>query len=431
MSLSHQTAEQSDGAAKPRSAVMRRRILALSLLVSLSNGLILSASAAEPTTDRFGGTLAIKHEATGFFRVEKVNDRWMFITPEGHGYLALGANHIGKFMQGKAEELLKRFDGDREKAGAALTQTIRDLGLNAGETYAPFWPELQTKLPWVANVTYPQGAQNYQFDVFDPSWQKKLHAQILRECKAFTNDPFVLGVAFVDQPEWGKKRVEYFESLPDAAPGKKRLLEHRQAGGKDADFLGLTADTLYAQLKAAVKEGAPHHLFLGERFVLRKAPDAVLKAVGKHVDVFSTQALILSRHRPPEWQRFQADGWDHEMKMTGKPILVVDWAAPFSLGAAFDSEHGPIKTEAEAAADSAQWITAALAHPGIVGIFRCQLIGTHGNDRWFEGKAKRTYLKDDGSPFPEIAAKVSEANHAALKAAYARAINPSNYTTKQ
>jgi hypothetical protein len=410
-----------------RRATITLRTPSPHLIVRLSHGLVtllataLLTTHASAQTDKFGGSLAVKREATGHFRVEKVNDRWMFITPAGHGYLALGANHVGKHMLGQATELMKRFEGDREKAGAALTQTIRDLGLNAGEAYAPFWPELQTQLPWVANVTYPQGAQNYQFDVFDPAWQAKLHAHVVRECRAFAKDPFVLGVAFVDQPEWGKKRVEYFASLPDTAPGKQRLLEHRHAGGSDEDFLGLAADTLYAQLKAAVKEGAPHHLFLGERFVLRKSPDAVLKAVGKHVDVFSTQALILSRHRPPEWQQFQADGWDHEMKMTGKPILVVDWAAPFSLGAAYDSEHGPIKTEAEAAEDSANWLTAALAHPGIVGVFRCQLIGTHGNDRWFEGKAKRTYLRDDGTPFPIMAARVREANQTALKAAYDQA----------
>lgn len=215
----------------------------------------------------------------------------------------------------------------------------------------------------------------------------------------------------------GQKRVEFFESLSDSAPGKKRLIEHRRAGGSDQEFLGIAADAHYAQLKAALRESAPHHLFLGERFVLRKSPDAVLRAVGKHVDVFSTQALILSRHRPPEWQQFQADGWDHELRVTGKPILVVDWAAPFSLGAAFESEHGRIKTEEDAATDSAKWLTAALAHPGIVGIFRCQLIGTHGNDRWFEGKAKRTYLRDDGTPFPHVAARVSEANRQALNAA--------------
>ncbi|MBM3862037.1 MAG: hypothetical protein FJ395_20625 [Verrucomicrobia bacterium] len=379
---------------------------------------LLLASGHAFGTDRFGGATAIKRQATGFFRVEQINGRWMFITPEGHGYLALGANHISKFMQSQSAPLLKRFGDDREKADAALTQTIRDLGLNAGEAYGPFWPKLQTQMPWVANVSYPQGAANFQFDVFDPKWQAKLRAHIVRECKAITGNPFVIGVAFVDQPEWGRKRLEYFRSLPEGAPGKKRLQEHQ---GTDEDFLGVIADAHYAQLKAAVREGAPKHLFLGERFVLRKAPDSVLKAVGKHVDVFCTQALILSRHRPPEWQTFQRDGWDHEFKLTGKPMLVIDWAAPFSLGEAFDSEHGRIKTEAEAAEDSAKWITHALAHPGIVGVFRCQLIGTHGNDRWFEGKAKRNYLRDDGTPFPIMAARVREANQAALKVAYDKA----------
>ena len=77
---------------------------------------------------------------------------------------------------------------------------------------------MQTKLLWVENVTYPQGAQNYQFDVFDHAWQEKLHAQVLRECRVFANDPFVLGVV---------------------------------------------ADSHYSQLKAAVREGAPKHLFIG------------------------------------------------------------------------------------------------------------------------------------------------------------------------
>jgi hypothetical protein len=109
---------------------------------------------------------------------------------------------------------------------------------------------------------------------------------------------------------------------------------------------------------------------------------------------------------------------DHELKLTGKPILVVDWAEPFSLGEAFDTVHGPIKAEAQAADDSAKWLTAALAHPGIVGLFRCQLIGTHGNDVWCKGDAKRNYLKDAEMPFERMAAEISKVNQAALKAVY-------------
>lgn len=415
---------------------IRRWLSVLALLlfsvIPASAAVVANAAVASSNLlDRFGGFIPIEREATGFFRVEQVNGRWIFITPQGHGYLALGANHVGKFMQNQSAELMNRFDGDREKAGVALTQAIRNLGLNAGEAYAPYWPKLQTQMPWVANVSYPYSGKSeklqwrnrtFQFDVFDPAWQAKLRTHVVKQCREFAADPFVLGVAFVDQPVWGMARVEYFRNLPESAPGRQRLREHQQAGRSDQDFLGLVADEHYRQLKAAVREGAPHHLFFGERFVLRQPPAAVLEAVGKHVDVFCTQALILSRHRPPEWEAFQPDGWDREFKLTGKPVLVIDWAAPFSLGEAFESQHGRIKTEADAAEDSANWITAALAHPAIVGVFRCQLIGTHGNDRWFEGKAKRTYLRDNGTPFSIMAARVREANQAALKAAYDKAV---------
>ena len=223
-----------------------KRALALLAVVLLPITAIHAGDTSQ--LDRFGGFISIKREATGFFRVEQVNGRWMFITPEGHRYLALGANHIGKFMQYQSAELLQRFKGDEAKAGATLAQTIRDLGLNAGEAYAPFWPKLQTEMPWVANISYSQGSLNYQFDVFDPAWQAKLREHVVSECRAIANDPFVLGIAFVDQPEWGTKRLEYFRSLPENAPGKKRLIEHQQSAASNEGFLGLVADSHYAQL---------------------------------------------------------------------------------------------------------------------------------------------------------------------------------------
>ncbi|MEM9368168.1 MAG: hypothetical protein AAGD07_19405 [Planctomycetota bacterium] len=81
---------------------------------------------------------------------------------------------------------------------------------------------------------------------------------------------------------------------------------------------GVIASTLYRLLADACDRGAPQHLFFGERFQLRDAPDEVLVAVGKHVDVFCTQALIRSPQRPPEWQLFQAERYDYERALTGK-----------------------------------------------------------------------------------------------------------------
>lgn len=62
---------------------MKFSVLLLMTLCTVCNGQEL---------DRFGGNKAIKSNATGFFRVEEINGRWLFVTPEGHGYVALNVN---------------------------------------------------------------------------------------------------------------------------------------------------------------------------------------------------------------------------------------------------------------------------------------------------------------------------------------------------
>lgn len=368
----------------------------------------------EQQYDRFGGFLGMEREATGFFRVEKVGDRWMFITPEGHGYVAVGVNHIGSYFEKQADPLLQRFGGDRQKAEAALVEAVKAMGFNAGDAYTMNAPQVPTNLPWVASLNYPEG-EKFKMDVFDPAWQARLREVVVKQCRAFAEDPFVLGVAFIDLPHWRNLRVHYFKTLPESAPGRKRYEEAKKAGMSDEEFLGLAADTFYAQLRAAVKEGAPHHLFLGEKFQLRDAPDTVLKAVGKHVDVFCTQALVRSEHRPPEWQTFQKEGYDREFQLTGKPMLIIDWSSPFSLGEGFESQAGYVKPEAEAAEDRAKWLSDAFSQPYILGVFRCMLLGLHPNDKMLEGRGRRTFLQDDGTPFSIMTERTGSANREALK----------------
>jgi hypothetical protein len=62
-----------------------------------------------------------------------------------------------------------------------------------------------------------------------------------------------------------------------------------------------------------------NHLYLGERTYLRSVPPAVLKVMGKYVDVFCTQAIIFAAQRPPEWQVFQPGGYDREFALVNKP----------------------------------------------------------------------------------------------------------------
>lgn len=416
--------------------------------------LIFSCTNADET-DRFGGYSYIQKEATGFFRTEKIGDRWVLITPEGHPYLALGANHSGKFLQDPSQSsgYLARFDGSIRQAQQHIAELYSALGLNAGEAYAPHDPYLKQHLPYIAHIAYPTRS-HFERDIFHPAVRDSIYEHTLAESRKLARDSLVIGIAFKDLPIWDSRRVDYYRHLPAEAPGKLAYANFLQARydnnldslsavyGKqfssysditretdwsevnediredDGYFMARIAEQLYTLLAKALRQGAPNHQFLGERYQLRSVPDPVLQEIGKHVDVFLTQSLIRSPQRPPEWQVFQADGYAHEYELVGKPMIIVDWAAPFSMGESYENPNGTIRDEASATLNMQQWLREAFQQPYIVGVFKCQFIGTHPNDRRLDGKAKRTLVRDDGSYFEYVSKGMRQTHHQILDSVY-------------
>ncbi len=47
--------------------------------------------------DQYGGLLRVRGTATGFFHVEKIGNRYWFVTPEGHGFWSIGVNFVSDF----------------------------------------------------------------------------------------------------------------------------------------------------------------------------------------------------------------------------------------------------------------------------------------------------------------------------------------------
>lgn len=368
--------------------------------------------------DKYGGNSSISFEEKGWFYTANTDKRSYFVSPEGNAYVAIGANHVSKFLQRPgSEKFIECHGNDIHSACKAMKEKMIDLNLNAGEAYSADFEEFRD-MPYVANVKYPFGGK-YEFDVFDKQTMNKFSLSFTEQAKKFADDKFILGITLIDLPIWDKRRVKYYKNLPDSASGKIAYTKAKSQGKTDNEFLALVAEEFYAMARASVKKGAPNHMFLGERYVLRMYPDEVLKVVGKYVDVFCTQALILSPQRPPEWQYFQEDVYDHEYALTKKPMLIIDWAAPFSVEDSYDHWNGFIKNEKEAAEDSSKWLIQAFEKPYIIGVFKCQLIGVHGNDKRFpEGTMKRTYLKDDGSEFQYRTEKTRDTHLEILNSIY-------------
>jgi len=414
---------------------------------------IIASCSEQEEYDRFGGYTEQQFEATGHFRTQKVNERWMYITPEGHPYVALGANHVGKFLDNleQSKSFLERFGDNRDLAEDAMHKTMVEMGLNAGEAYALLLPMLTERMPYVVNIDFPD-REKFRFDVFDPDFQQALEEKIKKDSEGIAKDSMVLGIAFADLPVWDSRRMDFYRSLPEEAIGKQKYqgflkekygkvedlnsaygtdfssfgtmdsvkIKNTAVEKDDLEFLGILADTLYANLQKSVRKYAPNKLFFGERFVLRMAPKPVLESVGKYVDVFCTQALILSPQRPPEWQLFQEDAYQEQFESTHrKPMMIIDWAAPFSLDETYETERGTVKNEQVASKETAEWLKGVFSLPYVIGVFKCQLIGTHGNDRWFpEGRMKRTYLQDDGQPFPVRTEITKKAHEKVLSSVY-------------
>lgn len=395
----------------------------LATLIALATSL---TTATAQDTDQFGGSLATTREATGFFRTEQINDRWFFITPEGHPFIALGANHVGSFLA-KPEQsspLLKRFADNPNRAADALLDSLRDLGLNTGDAYQPV-KNHANRWPWIHAVRYLPPPGKYQLDVFDPAQMQAMHDHVKTQAATVASNPWVIGIAGRDLPDWSTRRADYYKNLPPDSPGHRAHTDFfaENPDATDDDFAAHVAAKFFPALRAACKAGAPNHLFLGERTQLRDIPDPTLKVMGQHADVFCTQALIRSPQRPPEWQKFQRDGYDHEFALTSKPTLIIDWAAPFNRGAALRTDHGVIKTEPASASDAATFVREAFQPPYIIGLHICQVIGTHPNDQWFKPRGQRTYLQNTGHPWPNRARRLATANREILKTLYQQAAN--------
>jgi arylsulfatase A-like enzyme len=431
-----------------------------------------------PDRDKFGGFTGIQIQATGNFRVEQVKGRWFFITPEGHPFIALGPNHTGPTIrdQGRNNGLWQRWHGSADETAKAMLPIIQDLGFTAGDVYQPESTYTRT-LPWITFFWY--GDTNHTFiDVFDDGTMADVTRRAYEHAKSVADNPWILGIGGPDLSIWDAKLVRQYRSLKPDAKGRLKyatflmdryqrdITAFNQAYGTqftsfddlaaaeklvyptdleddkldpttlrwrlpkppttrmEADndaFCALIASTLFPQVRAAVKRGAPNHLFLGEHLAVRMIPDAVIAAMAPHIDAYLAQAVEVSPQRPPEWQVFQSDRWDAEYALLKKPIIIVDWGAVFSLGEPFEHKGYTIKTEREASDEAAKFVRDAFDRPYIIGLFLCKLWGNHKNDKnFFQDRATRTYLKPDATPYPYRTEALKRANLGAQTSTYTR-----------
>ena len=352
-------------------------------------------------SDSYGGMPALKGQVTGFFHLEVIDGRHYLITPEGHGYRALGLNHFHSMTS-------KDYDGAIER--------IREWGFNAGDYQGPRW--IWKRYPYTKGINlvptspYRPDSEFGFRDVFDPEFLEKLEASIREIVEPQEENPFLIGWFWTDIGVWEKDRkgeswIGFYKSLPIDSPGGK-VWQKWKAKHPDVDensFLAVIARQLYSSAHAKIRQYDANHLILGDRWHEIDMPEHVVRESLPYVDAIAIQ---------PTSKEFNHRFFERVYENFGKPIYIADHVISFA------TEEHPVtmgqkaKNPEEYVAYYERYITTAMSQPYLIGYNKCQYQDQVSSD----GMLKQGLMRRDEKPYPTVEG-IAVANRKALELAYA------------
>jgi hypothetical protein len=236
-----------------------------------------------PARDEFGGIKSKKMNASGFFRYEKVEDKWWLVTPGGHLFWSLGVTGIrSKNDKTDVTRVLRRefmFDYLPEKDGAFASawvgndkfsfyylnllrkygkidnwrthvfERLNRWGINTIGNWSedsllyrseiPFTKSFDTKIPG-----YEEGSGVSDF--FHPGWVAAVDS-VCSEALRFKNNKYLLGYFVDNEQGWGKGAFSGFlETLSDSSQSRKVWVEMLQKKYKTVESLNLQLRTTFS-----------------------------------------------------------------------------------------------------------------------------------------------------------------------------------------
>ncbi len=312
--------------------------------------------AGEPEISRYGGWKTTRRDATGFFRTERIGDRWWIIDPDGYPFIHRG---VAVFSPGTSERqqmaLSEKFGNTRAWL-VSQTEMLKSYGFNGTGAWSATDSMRQMSVPLVYTVIvnpmgrykathieryggkYPEaGWQGYRYDlvmVFDPEFDRYVE-ETIAPLEKYRNDTYLLGYFTDNELPWKADALDrHLTLLAKDEPGylaAREWLDKRK--GRNAavseitpeDRLAFTAyyfETYIKKVTTALRKADPNHLYLGCRFNQDKnlqelSNPEIFKVAGRYMDIIS-----VNHYR--KWQPEQAQ-FDNWAEWSGRPILVTEW----------------------------------------------------------------------------------------------------------
>lgn len=397
------------------------------------------AQTTEYTYSKYGGYLNSKVEGTGYFRTEKINDRWWFVDPDGYLFLSLGVNCVGAGRGGTVNYLDKRegfckelppseiaYDSDRSnrasfgkwnlyrRFGEDYPSKSKDMIISRMEHWGintiANWSEkevirLNRKafMLQLSGVGIQDGIMGLP-DVYTDGFEQNIDAVCKEYVAPYKDNPWLIGYFTGNEPPWLGKESRLCDLIlaePDDRPIKialKEYLVQSDSPVKRTEFIYNTFSIFLHTVNNAIKKHDPNHLSLGIRFS-HIHDDAILEICKEVFDVFSFNSYrVFPRN----------EMMDRILNQTDMPMIIGEYHFG-TVDRGMAQALIQVENQKERGIAYRNYTERAFAHPGLIGVAYFQWADQDLTGRRYDGENYNCGLVDvTDRPYPYMVEHIKE-----------------------
>jgi hypothetical protein len=301
-----------------------------------------------PQLSKYGGNTNFKEEATGFFHVKKIGDRWWGIDPLGYRYVNVALNSITAKGSEGTQKALKEKYGTKEKWMKETIGLLHEQGFNCAGSWSSHDDIIKANLTGAKPMAYTinwnfmssygrkrggthqqaghVGYPNNSIFVFDPEFEIFCdeHAKKLIKYK---DDPNLFGHFSDNEMPFKFKALDNYLSLPDSDYGRiaaenwlkeKGITKEQIADENREEFMALVGEKYFSVVSRAIKKYDPNHMYIGARFYSsEKHHEQFMRVAGKYLDIVSNNYY---NHWTPNSKHMTE--W---AEWTGSPFIITEY----------------------------------------------------------------------------------------------------------
>jgi len=353
---------------------------------------------SEYNYSRYGGYMQKKVKSSGFFRVEKINDRWWFVDPDGYLFLSHGVDCVNPGGGGNARDLDKREGMFKQLPPDQFMQNFRgrktasfgmwNLNRRYGENFKAQACEMVVKrmnrwgLNTIGNwssaevyglnrIAYTQQLRDLAMerklmglaDVYAPGFAARMDSAMKSYLPKDKNNPWIIGYFVGNEPSWLRQEARLCDLILQGndCPIKTELEKYLKDGDtpeRKKQFIYQTFRIFLQTVKTTMKRYDPNHLNLGIRFgSLGELDEDLLKICRSSFDVLSFNCYALK----PDQKML-----DRAFSVTGMPMIIGEYHFG-TVDRGMAQSLWQVDSQQERGVAYRYYTESAYSHPALIG----------------------------------------------------------------